>query len=73
MRNYGEALRYQREQHNLTQTALAKETGILQANISYWENNERVPSVENCERLADYYGITIDELIGRSFGEKLDS
>jgi transcriptional regulator with XRE-family HTH domain len=44
---------------------LAKLTGIKQQNISRWENNKAIPSIENCEILADFYGITIDELIGR--------
>ncbi len=69
MRNYGEALKYQREIHELSQTELAKRTQISQQNISYWERNTYVPSIENCEKLADYYGITLDELVGRDFRE----
>lgn len=65
MRNYGENLIYWRKQNNLSQEQLAKEIGITQAAISYWEKNKKCPNIIQCESLADYYGITIDELIGR--------
>ncbi|MBQ8427858.1 MAG: helix-turn-helix transcriptional regulator [Clostridia bacterium] len=65
MKNYGDALKYQRDTNGYSQRDLAKATGIRQQNISRWENNQAIPSIENCEILADFYGITIDELIGR--------
>jgi transcriptional regulator with XRE-family HTH domain len=65
MRNYGLEFKYQREINNISQRELAKKTGIKQQNISRWENNQAIPSIENCEVLADFYGITVDELIGR--------
>ena len=68
MRPYGDDLKYQREKIEYSQSRLAKETGISQVNISYWENNKRIPSVGFCEILADFYGITIDELVGRDHG-----
>ena len=68
MRKYGIDLKYQREVHGVSQSLLSKETGIKQQNISRWENDEAIPSIANCEILADYYGITIDELIGRDYG-----
>ena len=65
MRNYGEEMKTQRQVHGFSQRELAKATGIKQQNISRWENGLAIPSIENCEILADFYGITIDELIGR--------
>lgn len=65
MKNYGEEIKYQRETHKVSQRELARLTGISQQNISRWENNLAIPSIENCERLADFYGITLDELVGR--------
>lgn len=63
--NYKEALKYQREQACLSQHQLAEKTGISQANISRWENGETIPNIEFCIKLADFYGITLDELVGR--------
>ena len=65
MRNYGEALKYQRENYNISQTELAKNIGISQQNISRWEKNQRLPNIDFCVQLANFYDISLDELIGR--------
>lgn len=67
MRNYGEALKYQREAHGYSQTGLAKATGIKQQNISRWENDKALPNIDFCLQLAEFYGISIDDLICRKF------
>lgn len=54
-----------RKMHNITQKELAKNVGITQKCISFWERNERIPNVADLWKIADYYGISIDELIGR--------
>lgn len=66
MIDYGQSLKYQREINKKTQSQLAKETGISQENISRWESNKSIPNIDFCVKLADYYGITLDELVGRS-------
>ena len=70
MQKYGEALRCHRELNNLSQMELSKHTGLSQQAISLWEKDLRVPSIANCIVLADFYGITLDELVGREFKEK---
>ena len=70
MKKYGESLKYYRESNNLSQLELAKYTGLSQQAISLWENDKRVPSIANCETLADFYGITLDELVGRDLKVK---
>ena len=65
MQKYGEFLKNERVSRKLSQEQLAKEIGITQQAISFYENNINEPSISICERLADFYGISIDELIGR--------
>ena len=65
MLDYGKAMKEIRKVYGYTQAQLAKATNIVQPNISAWENNVNVPSIDFCVRLADFYGISIDELIGR--------
>lgn len=65
--NYGEALKQQRTLMGYTQEQLSKATGIAQPNISAWENNVYAPSMDFCIILAVFYGISIDELVGRDF------
>lgn len=65
MINYGKNLKEQREQNGLSQKRLAEMVGTSHQNINRWENNTVLPNIDFCVRLADYYGITLDELIGR--------
>ena len=60
----GTALKQQRELSGISQSELARATGIKQQNISRWESNAHIPDVLECLKLAKYYGITIEELIG---------
>ena len=64
---FGNELKMQREFSGLSQTEVAKKTGITQAAISRWEDDLRIPNIENCILLADLYEITLDELVGREF------
>lgn len=67
---FGSYLKTQRELAGLTQSELAKQTGLSQAAISRWEDDMRIPNIENCLLLANFYGISIDELIGREYIEQ---
>lgn len=65
MINYGKNLRIQREQEGLSQKKLAEAIGVSHQNINRWESGAVIPSIEFCVKLADYYKISLDELIGR--------
>ena len=67
--NYGEALKHQRKQYGISQLELAKRTGISQQNINRWEKGTVIPNIDFCVKLADFYGISLDELVGRYFKE----
>lgn len=67
MRNIGEELKYQREVKGYSQSTLANETGISQQKISYYESNKHSPPIEDCIKLADFYDISLDELVGRDY------
>ncbi len=61
----GQAFKYQREINGFSQGYVAKETGLSQQMLSWWESDKGFPSIEVCIKLADFYGITLDELVGR--------
>lgn len=65
MINYGEALKYQREKAGLNQLELSKAINISHQNINRWEAGKVLPNIDFCVQLADFYGITLDELVGR--------
>ncbi|MBR6703109.1 MAG: helix-turn-helix transcriptional regulator [Clostridia bacterium] len=65
MKNYGIVLKEFREEKGISQSELAKLTGIKQQNISRWESGTTLPNIDFCVQLADFYGISLDELVGR--------
>lgn len=56
----------QRKSHKLTQKKLAEDVGVSQRIISDFENGNAKPSYTVLLRLADYFGISLDYLTGRS-------
>ena len=62
---YGKEIKAARKQFNYTQNQVAKATGIPQNTISWIELDKGIPNIQHCVLLADFYGITVDELIGR--------
>ncbi len=54
-----------RKEKNLTQVQLANAVGTSQANLSRWEKGIIEPSIIECWRLADFFGVSIDYLCGK--------
>ena len=58
-------IRELRLEWNMSQRVLAEAIGTSQANISRWEKGIIEPSIIECWRLADYFNVSIDVLVGR--------
>ncbi len=54
-----------REEKHISQKKLAEVIGTSQRNIGRWENNENEPSYSQVVKLADFFGCSIDYLVGR--------
>lgn len=67
MYEIGEELKYHREKNGFSQSSLATATGISQQKISCYESGKHSIPIEFCITLADFYGISLDELVGRDF------
>ena len=67
MYEIGEELKYHREKNGFSQSSIATATGISQQKISYYESGKHSIPIEFCITLADFYGISLDELVGRDF------
>ncbi len=59
-------LKLLRKSRGYTQIALQMKTGIEQALLSKFENNERVPPTETLIKLADFYNVSIDYILCRT-------
>ena len=64
MNNFAERLKELREERNLSQNDLSKETKISVACISRWENNLRVPNIDSIIILCKFFECSADYLIG---------
>ena len=58
-------LKRAREIKGLSQTELAKRSGLQPSAVSHFETGRRAPSFDNLKRLADTLEVTTDFLIGR--------
>lgn len=63
MKKYGEILKEHRLARGKTLLEVESETGISNANLSRWECGKNLPNIDFCVQLANYYEITLDELI----------
>ena len=55
-----------REDHDLTQDAISKKLNISQRAYSHFETGTRGIPTEILIKIADFYGVSIDYLVGRS-------
>lgn len=55
-----------REARNIEQKVLAIDLGVSQPTISDWENDKKQPSSKSAAKLADYFDVSIDYLLGRN-------
>ena len=55
-----------RKKENLTQEQVAEGTGIVLRSYRRYEMGEREPVASTLVRLADFYNVTIDYLVGRT-------
>ena len=53
-----------RKQSRLSQQALADQIGVFRNTISNWETGYSQISLENAKKVAEYFGVTIDYLLG---------
>ena len=61
-----ERLRQLRKARGYTQIHVQMETGIEQALLSKYESGERIPPTETLVKLADFYHVSTDYLLGRT-------
>ena len=64
--NIGAIINELRIEKNLTQAQLANVLGITQDSISLWERGKRFPDTTYVVKLADFFQVSADYLLGRS-------
>lgn len=64
-KKYGDEIKSHREHLGISQLELSKRIGISHQNINRWESGKTLPNIDFCVKLADFFGISLDELVGR--------
>ena len=68
---FSERLKELRSEKGISQAKLAADIHISRSAVAKWENGLGLPSDESLCLLADYFGITIDELIPNKSNEEI--
>ena len=62
----GKIIANYRKNMNITQETLAQKLGVTNQAVSKWEADQSCPDIQLLPEIADIFGITIDELFGRT-------
>ncbi|MGE5572991.1 MAG: helix-turn-helix domain-containing protein [Bacteroidota bacterium] len=64
--NLGEQIAHLRKAKGISQDELADLIGVSRGAISMYEINKREPDYETLQKLADFFGVSTDYLLGRT-------
>lgn len=64
--NFSENLRRLRKAKDIKQEVLAEAMNVSRQTVSKWENGTAMPDFKKLNALAEYFGVTMDELLGFS-------
>lgn len=66
MTSVGKRIAQLRKERNLTQEELAKVLGVSRGAVSMWEIDQRTPDPPILQQIANYFGVSVDYLLGRT-------
>ncbi len=66
MKIFAERLLELRKDKKISQAALAKQLQVSYAVVCYWETDRSEPTAPNLVKIADYFGVSVDYLLGRT-------
>ena len=66
MKVFAERLLELRKEKGLSQASLAKSLDVSRGVICYWETDKSEPTAPNLVKVADFFGVTVDYLLGRT-------
>lgn len=63
---FGERLKCLREENKLSREELSEKLKISYSSVSKYETNIRFPDKETLKKIADFFSVSVDYLLGRS-------
>lgn len=64
MKIFAERLLELRKERGISQARLAKELDVSYAIVCYWETDKSEPTAPNIVKIANYFGVSCDYLLG---------
>lgn len=69
---FGSRMKNLRRSKGMNQVQLAEKLGVKKQSVSNWENGNIMPSIDMLVRIADFFHVSTDYLLGREM-EKTDA
>ncbi len=66
MATFGQRFKELRSEKRLTQQQLADNFYLNKSSISRYEQNKQIPEIDLLQKLADFFNVSVDYLLGRS-------
>ena len=63
---FADRLKLLRKSKKLTQTEFASRFNIATGTIGMWETGKRIPDTETLKKLANFFDVSVDYLLGRT-------
>jgi len=64
MKIFGERLKELKEEKHISTKQLAEILGVNRSTIVRWESNQILPSIDHLYKIAVYFGVSADYMIG---------
>ena len=64
MKIFAERLLELRKEKNISQAKLAKDLQVSYSVVCYWETDRSEPTAPNIVKIAEYFGVSADYLLG---------
>ena len=61
---FSERIKALRNEKGVGQNKMAEDLSVSNASISYWETGKQIPSAEVIFKMATYFGVSADYLLG---------
>ena len=68
--NFSLRLKELREKKHLSQKQLAIDLGVGVGTVGMWESAERIPPAKRLQTVANYFGVSVDFLLGNELGNE---
>lgn len=59
-----------RDKKNVRDADVARATGIVQSTFTDWKKGESTPKLEKLIKIADYFGVSLDEFVRKEDKEE---